>query len=38
MNWDPRKFDSEWPFEVLGTAFALDAESVALIVVDMQSD
>ena len=38
MNWDPRKLDSEWPFEALGTHFTLDAEPVALIVVDMQSD
>ena len=38
MNWDPRKLDLEWPFDMLGTAFALDGESVALIVVDMQSD
>ena len=38
MKWDPRKLDSEWPFELLGAVFALDAESAALIVVDMQSD
>ena len=38
MKWDPRKFDSEWPFDALSTDFTLDAESTALIVVDMQSD
>lgn len=38
MKWDPRKLDSEWPFDVLSTDFVLDAESTALIVVDMQHD
>jgi len=38
MKWDPRKFDSEWPFDVTGTGVALDPESSALIVVDMQCD
>ncbi len=36
MKWDPRKLDSEWPFDVLSTDFELHAESTALIVVDMQ--
>ena len=36
MKWDPRKLDAEWPFDILATDFALDAESTALIVVDMQ--
>ena len=38
MRWDPRKLDSEWPFDALSTKFTLDAESTALLVVDMQSD
>ena len=38
MRWNPRTFDAEWPFDVLSTDFALDAESTALIVVDMQVD
>ena len=38
MKWDPRKFDSEWPFDVTGTGVALGPESSALIVVDMQCD
>jgi nicotinamidase-related amidase len=38
MKWNPRKLDSEWPFDVMSADFALDAESTALIVVDMQSD
>ena len=38
MRWDPRTLDSEWPFDVMSTDFALDAKSTALIVVDMQSD
>jgi nicotinamidase-related amidase len=38
MRWKPEKLDSEWPFDVLSTDFALDAESTALIVVDMQGD
>lgn len=38
MKWDPRKLDSEWPFDVLSTDFVLNAESTALIVVDMQLD
>jgi hypothetical protein len=36
MKWDPRKLDSEWPFDVMSTDFELHAESTALIVVDMQ--
>lgn len=36
MKWDPRKLDAEWPFDIFATDFALDAESTALIVVDMQ--
>jgi nicotinamidase-related amidase len=38
MTWNPRKLDSEWPFDLLVTDFALVAESTALIVVDMQYD
>jgi len=38
MRWNPEKLDSEWPFDVLSTDFALDEESTALIVVDMQAD
>ncbi len=38
MTWDPRKFDLEWPFDVMSTGVVLDSEAMALIVVDMQHD
>mgnify|MGYP002811039475 CR=1 FL=1 len=38
MKWNPRKLDSEWPFDVIRADFVLDAKSTALIVVDMKSD
>ncbi len=36
MTWDPRKLDPEWSFDLWSTPFELDADSVALIVIDMQ--
>lgn len=38
MAWDPREHDSQWPFDAMSTDVVLDAESTALIVVDMQCD
>lgn len=37
MNWDPRKYDTEWPFDYHATGFDLDPGSTALLVVDMQA-
>jgi nicotinamidase-related amidase len=34
--WNPRDFDPEWPFDLLATEFALNANSTALLIVDMQ--
>jgi nicotinamidase-related amidase len=38
MTWDPRKLDSQWPFDVMSTDVVLDRESTALLVIDMQCD
>lgn len=38
MKWNPRELDPEWPFELTRTEFALEAESTALVVVDMQGN
>ena len=38
MKWDPRRLDSEWPFDVMSTEFELHAESTALIVVDILAE
>ncbi|MBI3985780.1 MAG: cysteine hydrolase [Lentisphaerae bacterium] len=36
MKWNPRSLDPEWPFDILATDFALEPDSTALLVIDMQ--
>ena len=36
MPWNPQDYDPDWPFELLGTSFTLEAPSTALLVVDLQ--
>ena len=36
MAWNPRDHDPEWPFEHQETAFAFDAATTALLVIDIQ--
>ena len=36
MPWQAAAFDPDWPFDILGTSFTLEAPTTALLIIDMQ--
>ncbi len=37
MPWNPADYDQDWPFELMGTTFDLEAATTALLVIDLQT-